>query len=416
METSGIVIVGAGLCGATAARTLRAEGYGGPISLVGAETHLPYLRPPLSKGFLTGSEDAAALQVAPHEDYVRSDIHLLLGERVRAVIPSEQRVILANGRSLPYADLLLATGASSRALPLPGGPLEGVRYLRTLDDARALRAELAVPSREPARRLVILGAGWIGMEVAASARGLGAAVTVVAPDAIPLATALGPQIGRLFLRRHEAAGVEFRMSSRTAELLGREGRVRGVRLESGEEIAADAVLIAVGAVPNTELAVAAGLATDNGILVDQLLRTSAEHIYAAGDVATPYDPVLGRHQRSEHWKNAITSGEAAARSMLGSGNGLEAIPYFYTDQFDIAMEYSGYPSLAASARLVFRGDPDSGAYVAFWVVPGDEDTGVVVAGMNVNVRRMQKEIRALISSRTPVSIGDLSQAAAAVAP
>jgi NADPH-dependent 2,4-dienoyl-CoA reductase/sulfur reductase-like enzyme len=413
MDTAGIVIVGAGLCGATAARTLREEGYTGPVTLIGDELHLPYLRPPLSKKFLAGAKEEASLRVAPHEDYVRGDIRLLLGDPVRAIDPVERRVDLARGAALHYEDLLLATGASPRTLPLPGATLHGVRYLRTLEDAKAIRAALATPAAP--RRLVILGAGWIGMEVAATARELGASVTVVAPDAIPLAAALGPEIGRMFTRRHEAAGVKFRMGSRTRQLVGTGGRVTAVLLESGEELPADVVLIAIGAVPNTALAAAAGLDLANGILVDQSLRTSDPHIFAAGDVADVYDPALGRHQRSEHWANAIASGEAAARSILGPGTGLTAIPYFYTDQYDIGMEYSGYPSLAADARLVFRGDPDSGAYVAFWVVPARHETGVVVAGMNVNVWDVQDEIRELIDSRRPVSLDELRRGPLAAA-
>ncbi|BDZ44489.1 NAD(P)/FAD-dependent oxidoreductase [Naasia aerilata] len=415
MDSTGIVIVGAGLCGATAARTLREEGYTGPLTLIGEEAHPPYLRPPLSKAFLAGTDDESSLQVASGEDYRRLDIELMLGQAARSIDTEEQRVHLADGRSVAYADLLLSTGASPRRLALPGANLEGVLYLRTLDDARAMRNILQRPLQGRPPRLIILGAGWIGMEVAATARGHGSEVTVVAPDDVPLAAALGPRIGAVFARRHEAEGVRFRMASSAREILGLGGRVTGVRLGSGEVLPADAVLIAVGAVPNTALAAAAGLETDNGILVDQFLRTTDPHIYAAGDVALVYDPYLGRHQRSEHWANAIAGGEAAARSILGPGAGLEAVPYFYTDQYDLGMEYAGYSSLAAEARLVLRGEPESGRFVAFWVLPEGDDAGVVVAGMHVNVWKAKKEIQALIASRRPVLLDELTRGQVAVA-
>ncbi|MCU1570241.1 MAG: FAD-dependent oxidoreductase [Naasia sp.] len=410
METPGVIIVGAGLTGATAALTLREEGFTGSVTLVGAEPHLPYLRPPLSKGFLAGSEDEASLAVAPPGGYADAGIDVVLDQRVLTVDTVLRRATLSDGRSLAYADLLLATGASPRTLTLPGATLDGVLTLRSLDDAKRMRGAITGSGDPSTVRLVIVGAGWIGMEVAATARALGAAVTVVAPDAIPLAAALGPQIGTLFAERHARAGVGFRLDSRPRELIGQGGRVSGVRLATGEALPADLVLIAVGATPNVELAASSGIATDNGILVDQFLRTSTAHVYAAGDAASVYDPALGGHQRNEHWANAIASGEAAARSILGTGSGLTAIPYFYTDQFDIGMEYSGYPSLARDAQLIFRGEPGAGAYVAFWAVPEHDGRLIVVAGMSVNTWDVQDEIRELISSRRPVAPVELTRA------
>src|SRR3954468_12781243 len=242
MNSAGVVIIGAGLCGATAASTLRAEGYGGPITLIGDEPRLPYLRPPLSKAFLGGTEDESALDVAPPDQYAEKHIDLVLGDRALAIAPRDRRVRLASGRTLPYADLLIATGASARTLPLPGADLEGVHTLRTLADATALREALGAAIEGGPVDLVVLGSGWLGMEVAATARTLGAAVTVVAPDAIPLSSALGPEIGRLFARRHEEAGVEFRLGARPVEVHGMAGQVRSVLLHTGEELPADEVV------------------------------------------------------------------------------------------------------------------------------------------------------------------------------
>jgi NADPH-dependent 2,4-dienoyl-CoA reductase/sulfur reductase-like enzyme len=408
MDEHGTVIIGAGLAGATAAETLRAEGYSGRITIIGQEAHEPYLRPPLSKGFLGGAEGDDALVVKPSAWYGEQSVELRLGVRVVDIDRERRLVRCADGESLPYDRLLLATGASSRRLPLSGVDLPGVYSLRTVGDSRRLQEALKADASGAPRRLVLIGSGWIGMEVAATARTLGADVTVVGPDEIPLSAAIGPELGAVFQQRHEEAGVRFRMREQIASIVGSAGRAAAVVLHSGERVPADAVVVAVGAEPNVELALRSGLAVDRGIRVGDSLRTTDPHIWAAGDVANVYQPELGRYQRFEHWANAIATGKRVARSMLGLPLGAEEIPYFYTDQFDLGMEYWGQPSLAAAARLVVRGDPASGAFVAFWVTRDTATSGTVVAGMHVNVWDAPEEIRELIGSRRRVELDALA--------
>ncbi|HET6826178.1 MAG TPA: FAD-dependent oxidoreductase [Amnibacterium sp.] len=407
MQDHGVVIVGAGLAAATAAETLRAEGFDGPLTMIGAEEHLPYLRPPLSKGYLAGTEGEDALVVQPPSWYREHDVEVRTGVTALRLDREEQVVTCSDGSSVPYDRLLIATGASSRRIPLPGSDLPGVVMLRTVEESRRLQEALR-GGPEPAR-VVLIGSGWIGMEVAATARSRGAEVTVVGIESVPLSGAIGPELGSLFLRRHRQAGVRFELEQTTSRILAADGRAAGVELGSGARIDADLVVIAVGAVPNVELATEAGLEVHNGVVVDDGLRTSDPRIWAAGDVANAFRAVLGEPQRFEHWANAIATGRRAARSMLGLPLGAEETPYFYTDQFDLGMEYWGYPSLTADARLVLRGDPDSGAVVAFWVGRSGEAEGTVVAAMHVNVWDAQAELEQLVTSRRPVDVATLAE-------
>lgn len=395
MVPENIVIVGGGLAGATAARTLRAQGHEGPVVLLAAEQHHPYLRPPLSKEYLLGKADDDALGVVPAGWYAENGVDLRLGAIVTALDPVARTVSVGGGRELQYASLLLATGARPRQLPLPGADLEGVGTFRTVDDCRHLRDGLAGGGRN----VVMIGSGWIGMELAAAASTYGNSVTLLGLEDVPLAAAIGPELGGFFRALHESHGVRFRLPASAAGIRGRSGRVTGVETDSGEVLPADLVIIAVGVVPEVALAEAAGLAVRNGILTDASLRTSAPGIYAAGDTANALHPFTGEHHRSEHWSNALNGGKVAARAMLGLDAALDAIPYFYTDQFGVSMEYSGFPTLTAGAPTI-RGSLEGREFLAFW-----QRGGRVVAGMSVNWPRAdkpQKTIKQLISAKAAV--------------
>ncbi|WP_395245697.1 NAD(P)/FAD-dependent oxidoreductase [Agromyces sp. MMS24-K17] len=388
-----IVIVGAALAGATAARTLRDEGYDGRIRLFGTEPHAPYLRPPLSKDYLAGSDDRASLDVLDPAWYAEHDVDLHLGTRIVDLDPAGE-VTAEDGARFRFDRALLATGSVARRLPIPGVDLDGVVSLRTLDESDRLREEL----RGGGRRLVLIGSGWIGMEVAATARTLGNDVAILERDPIPLAAALGDEFGRVFARRHADHGVRIRTSIAVEAIVGDGRRATGVRLATGTVVPADLVVVGVGAMPRIELAERAGLDTGDGVLVDAALRTSAPNVFAAGDIANAVHPRIGRRLRSEHWANAIDGGTTAARAMLGQAVAHDAIPYFYTDQFDLGMEYAGFAPLTRDAQVVTRGDPASGEFIAFW-----QRGGRVVAGMNVNVWDVNDDIKELVAAGGPVS-------------
>src|SRR5450830_1664887 len=354
-QDQSFLIVGAGLAGASAAESLRTEGFDGRIRLFGAERHRPYIRPPLSKGHIGGAEPLESVFVHPESWYEENRVELATGSAVEALAPADRSVSLASGERVAYDALLLATGSSPRRLTIAGADLHGVHYLRTIDDSESLHAALG----DGGKKLVLIGSGWIGMEVAATARTLGNEVTILERDAIPLAAAVGDELGGMFSELHAENGVVLRASVVVDAIVGSNGRATGVTLVGGETIDADLVLIGVGAVPNIELAKAAGLATDNGVLVDAALRTSDANIFAAGDIANAFHPVIGQRLRSEHWANALHSGAAAGRSMLGRDVSFDDIPYFYTDQFDLGMEYSGYGPLTKGATIVYRGDREA---------------------------------------------------------
>ena len=395
-SSENIVIVGGGLAGATAAKTLRAEGHGGPVILLAEERHHPYLRPPLSKDYLLAKADDDALPVVPADWYAENGVDLQLGTTVTRIDPAARSVILSDGRALGYSSLLLATGARPRHIPLPGSDLEGVSTFRTVEDSRRLRAALA----DGGRNVVMIGSGWIGMELAAAASAYGNSVTLLGLEEVPLGAAIGPELGGFFRSLHEANGVRFRLPASAAGISGQSGRVTGVVTDAGEVLPADLVIIAVGVVPEVSLAEAAGIALENGILTDASLRTSAPGIFAAGDVANALHPFTGEHHRSEHWSNALNGGKVAAKAMLGRDASLDTVPYFYTDQFDVSMEYSGFPSLVSGPPAI-RGSLEGKEFLAFW-----QRDGRVVAGMSVNWPRSakpQKLIKQLISAKTAVS-------------
>ncbi|SIN76999.1 NAD(P)/FAD-dependent oxidoreductase [Agromyces cerinus] len=387
------VIVGGGLAGATAAKTLRDEGFSGGIHLIAAESHHPYIRPPLSKDYLAGTAERDSVFVETPEWYRRRDIDLQLGTSVTALDSGAQRVSLDSGGSIEYDALLLATGSTARRLTIPGAELHGVRTLRTLDDSEALHDELAGGGR----RLVLIGSGWIGMEVAATARTLGNEVTILERDPVPLANALGDELGGMFAELHVEHGVELRTSVVVTEITGEQGRATGVRLDTGERFDADLVLVGVGAVPNLDLARNAGAAIGSGVLTDAALRTDLPNVYAAGDITEAYHPLAEMRLRSEHWANALHGGAAAARSMLGLAVTYDDIPYFYTDQYDLGMEYSGFGPLSRGAEIVYRGDPAAREFISFWV-----SGGRVVAGMNVNVWDVNEAVQGVIRRGNPV--------------
>ncbi|MGP4031358.1 NAD(P)/FAD-dependent oxidoreductase [Pseudarthrobacter sp. 1C304] len=401
MVSGNIVIVGGGLAGATAAKTLRAEGYSGPVILLAEEGHPPYLRPPLSKDYLLGRAGEEALPVVPDGWYEDNGVELRLAAAAAAVDPGARRVTLRDGRTLDYSSLLLATGARPRRIPVPGSDLDGVSTFRTVDDSRRLREGLAGGGR----KVVMIGSGWIGLELAAAASAYGNAVTLLGLEQVPLEAAVGRELGGFFRSLHEDHGVRFRLPASAAAIKGQSGRVTGVETDAGEVLPADLVIIAVGVVPEVALADAAGIALRNGILTDASLRTSAPGVFAAGDVANALHPYTGEHHRSEHWANALAGGKVAARAMLGMEAALDAVPYFYTDQFDVSMEYSGFASLASGPPTV-RGSFEAKEFLAFW-----QREGRVVAGMSVNWPRSakpQQTIKQLINTGTAVSPADLA--------
>lgn len=383
------VIVGASLAGAKAAETLRAEGFTGRVVLIGEEPVRPYERPPLSKDYLRGQVGPDAAFVHDERFYDEHDIDLRLSTLVSAIDPAAGEAVVGDGERIRFDAALLATGAYPRRLTLPGADLPGVESLRTMADSDRLRAAIAEASR-----LVVIGAGWIGCEVAASARQMGTEVAMVEMGQLPLERVLGPELGRFYRDVHVEHGVEMHFGGGISELRG-SSRVEAVVLESGAVLEADLVVAGVGVAPRIELAERAGLEMDNGVLTDEYLSTSAPNVFAAGDVANAWHPVLQRRVRLEHWSSALNQGPAAARNMLGTKTAYEKIPYFYSDQYDVGMEYSG---LATSwDEVVFRGDPSTGEFIAFWM-----EDGRISAGMNVNVWDVADKIATLVASRRPV--------------
>jgi NADPH-dependent 2,4-dienoyl-CoA reductase/sulfur reductase-like enzyme len=396
---SSIVIVGGGLAGAKSAEALREQGFTGPVTLIGDEQHLPYERPPLSKAYLAGKAQFDEAVVHPAEWYEEKNIELRRGIAVVALHRDGHEVELADGTRLGYGALVLATGSAPRTLPLPGADADGVLTLRHREDSDAVRATFG-----PGRRLVIIGAGWIGLEVAAAARDAGTEVTVLEAAELPLLAVLGPEMATVFADLHREHGVNLQLGVSVAEIVTHGGRATGVRLTDGTEFAADAVLVGVGARPRTELAEAAGLEVDNGVLVDASLRSSDPAIYAVGDIANQEHPTLGHRVRVEHWANALNQPAAAAAAVLGEAGGYDALPYFYSDQYDLGMEYVGNATPGSYARVVVRGDVGTREFVAFWL----DDADRILASMNVNVWDVVDEIKPLIAAKAPVDVAKLA--------
>ena len=388
------VIVGAALAGAKAAETLREEGFDGRVVLIGDEPEIPYERPPLSKDYLRGESEREGAYVHPASFYDAQNIELRTEVSVTGVDLSASEVIIGDER-LGYSKLLIATGAEPRRIPVPGADLDGVHYLRSFADSDALRAAI-----EASTSVAVIGAGWIGAEVAASARQKGLEVTLIEQLDAPLERVLGRELGEIYGAIHRDQGVDLRTGS-TVEAIEGSGRAERVRLAGGDTVDCDFVVVGIGVAPRTALAEAAGLEVGDGILVDERLKTSADNVFAAGDVAGHWHPFFEQRLRVEHWHNALEQGPAAARSMIGTGEPYDKIPYFFSDQYDVGMEYAGHAT--EWDEVVFRGDVDAREFIAFWLKDGR-----VLAGMNVNVWDVTDDIQALIRSRTPVSAHDVS--------
>jgi NADPH-dependent 2,4-dienoyl-CoA reductase/sulfur reductase-like enzyme len=376
---AGVVIVGGGLAGAKTAEALRDQGYDAPVTLLAAEDELPYERPPLSKGYLMGEAEFDDAVVHPREWYDEHHVDLRLGTEVTAIDRDAHEVELAGGGRVGYAALVLATGSEPRVLDVPGAaPLT----LRTRADADRIRARFG-----EGRRLVVVGGGWIGLEVAAAARTAGTEVTVVEAAELPLLGVLGPEMGRVFADLHRSHGVDVRLGSTDL------GDLEGA-----------AVVVGVGVRPRTALAEAAGLAVDNGVLVDRSLRSSDPDVFAVGDIANHDHPVLGHRIRVEHWNTALHQPETVAAVILGGDASYDDLPYFFSDQYDLGMEYVGHATREATARVVVRGDLDGREFVAFWLDTEDR----VLAAMNVNVWDVVDEVKPLILARTPDDVDRLA--------
>jgi 3-phenylpropionate/trans-cinnamate dioxygenase ferredoxin reductase subunit len=387
-DTQRFVIVGAGLAGAAAAQALRTEGFDGRLILIGDEAERPYERPPLSKDYLRG-ETSETPYVHAAELYAEIEVELWTSTRVAGIDPGVQELLLEGDRRLGYDRLLLTTGARPRRLDVPGADLDGIHYLRTLADSRSIAERI-----ERQERLVVVGSGWIGAEIAASAREKGCEVTMLEIASLPLERVLGPELGQIYLDIHRQHGVEF-LAETTVERFDGEGSVERVLTRDGAEIETDFVVVGIGVAPRCGLAEAAGIRVDNGILVDERLETSVPGVFAAGDVANAEHPFYRRRIRVEHWANARVQGELVAKAMLDQSAVFDEIPYFFSDQYEIGMEYGGHtPSWD---EVVFRGDVDGREFVAFWL-----EDGRVVAGMNVNVWDVSETIRELIRSRRQI--------------
>jgi 3-phenylpropionate/trans-cinnamate dioxygenase ferredoxin reductase component len=398
-----VVIVGAGLGGASAAAALRERGFPGEIVVLGGEAHQPYELPALSKKLLLGETDEPDW-VREAEFYRAHDIELRLGTVATRLELGARLVLDGDGGEHPYDRLVLATGSQPRPLPVPGAHLPGVRTLRTLDDALALRGALSTVDRA-----VIIGAGWIGTEAAAAARRHAVEVTVVDRIEAPLLPVLGGEVASVFQDLHTANGVHWRLGSGVSELTGGPEGVRGVRLSDGSELPADLVLVAVGAAPRVELAHAAGLelSEDGGVAVDAGLRTAGSEVYAVGDIAAHFHPRYGRRVRVEHWANAKNQGTHVAGNLLGARDPYLNSPYFFSDQYDLGCEYRGLADLDTD-ELVVRGDLRSREFVAFWLRDGH-----VTAAMNVNVWDYGDALKRMVDEQLEVDAetltkGDLS--------
>jgi 3-phenylpropionate/trans-cinnamate dioxygenase ferredoxin reductase subunit len=394
------VIVGGGMAGAIATQTLREEGFDGKITLLGQEPNAPYERPPLSKDYLQGKADRDSIFVHPEPWYAEHAVELSLGSTVTSLDPAS-RTITAIGERLSYDNLLLATGSKPRRLDVPGADLDGVYYLRNVEESDWLKIEFA-----QANRVVIIGAGWIGLETAAAARAAGLDGTLLVSGDLPLQHVLGPEAAPIFDELHRSHGVDLRYRTTAVELTGRHGAATGVRLSDSTKIDADMIIVGVGVAPRTELAAEAGLKIDNGIVVDEHLRTTDPDIFAAGDIAQTYSPRLGRHIRVEHWANARRQGAVAAKAMLGQ-DAFDVRPsYFFTDQYDLSMEYTGDIGPAGYDRVIFRRYADSGQMIGFWLYEQR-----ILAGMNINIWDVADDIERLIQSERPINADDLGNPA-----
>jgi 3-phenylpropionate/trans-cinnamate dioxygenase ferredoxin reductase subunit len=394
MSEQTFIIVGASLTGAKAAEELRERGFDGRVLLIGAEPERPYERPPLTKDYLRGESLRAKAYVHEEGFYTQHQIELVTSATVTAIDPAASKVTLADGGELGFDRLLLATGAEPRRIPVSGADLDGVYYLRTLADCDVLRERL-----DAGGHAVVVGAGWIGSEFAASARQRGLEVTVIDPLALPNERIFGPEIGGFYRDVHLNHGVELLLGDGVQSFEG-DGAGARVRTVSGRVVDCDFAVVGIGVVPRVELAKRAGLAVDNGVLVNEQLQTSAPGVFAAGDIARAWHPFFGERVRVEHWSNALNQGPAAARAMLGDPVSYDRIPYFFSDQYEVGMEYSGHAP--QWDEVVFRGKRDGGEFIAFWL-----QGGRVIAGMNVNVWDVNEHVQELVRSRRAIDVAEL---------
>jgi 3-phenylpropionate/trans-cinnamate dioxygenase ferredoxin reductase subunit len=393
-----VAIIGGGLGAARAATTLRKEGFDGRVVLLTEESEVPYERPPLSKDYLGGTKDRAAIRVKEADAWAADGIEVRTATRVTQLDLTAREVTLEGGGRIRFWRAVLATGSFARPLPVAGGDLPGVFTLRTADEADALRSAALA-----AGRVAIVGGGWIGAEVSASLRQLGVEVTMIMSGALPLERVLGPEIGAVYRDLHLGHGVQLLPNARVEGVVG-EGRARGLRLADGRTLEASVIVAGVGARPRDELARAAGLTVGDGVEVDEYLRSSDADVFAVGDVAAAWNPLLAERIRVEHWDTARRQGIAVARSVLERGVPYARAPYFYSDQWDMNIEYVGHPS--RWDRLVFRGALESGSFCAFWL-----DGGRVVAGLNARLPDASPTIAKLVESRAIPDVARLADPA-----
>jgi 3-phenylpropionate/trans-cinnamate dioxygenase ferredoxin reductase subunit len=386
-----VLIVGASLAGGRAAETLRAEGFDGRIVLVGEEPYRPYERPPLSKEALRGDAPYEKAFLRPEEWYAQNGVEMMLGTTAH-MLDVNERTVMAGGTMLTYDALLLSTGGRARTLQLDGATLPNVFTLRTIDDSRAIGARL-----KPGARIVVVGAGFIGAEVAATARGLGCEVTLLEMAPVPLGRALGDELGAIFGDIHREHGVDLRTGVSIDRIDG-DTEARRVVLAEGTSFDADAVVVGVGMEPNDEIALDAGIACDNGILVDEHLMTNVRGVFAAGDVANHPNPIVGHRARVEHWQNAQNQGAHVARAMLGDQTPWAEVPWFWSDQYEHTLQLAGHP--LRWDEIVFRGDVSARDFSAWYL-----DGGRVIGALGVN---RAKDVRA---GKTFVELGARVEAA-----
>jgi 3-phenylpropionate/trans-cinnamate dioxygenase ferredoxin reductase component len=400
---AGVVIVGGGQAGFQTASSLRSEGYEGPIRLIGEEPHIPYQRPPLSKAFVLGKQDQTRLVLRPEKYYTDHHIDLVTGERAVSIDTSGHSVTLASGAQAHYDNLVLALGARNRTLPIPGADLEGVRYLRTLSEAIELKQRT-----EAAENIVVIGGGFIGLELAASARTLGKTVTVL--EAFPrlMARVVAPVVSEFFRSAHVARGVEVKINAQVQEIRGASGKVESVSLAGGATVPADLVIVGIGVLPNLELACEAGLETaagpPHGITVDELLRTRDPRIFALGDCAEYHNNFAAARVRLESVQNAVDQAVCVARTIAGKPAPYSAAPWFWSDQFDLRLQMVGLP--AGHDRIVLRGGPEAGKFSVFYY---NADRLCAVDSINSPIDHLAaRKMIAAGTSPSPAQVADLS--------
>lgn len=390
-----MVIVGANLAGGVAAITLRDEGFDGRVILIGAEPHLPYERPPLSKKYLQGEKSLTEITLRPAAFYAEQKIETRLGVRAKRVDPQANIVELETGERIPYDKLLIATGVRNRKLPVPGADLSGIYGLRDVTDVDVIRREAI-----PGRKAVVVGMGFIGSEVAATLRQLGVEVTVVEPLKMPLAHILGEEVGRVFESFHREHGVQMYFEELAARFEG-DGQVQRVFTKSGRQLECDFVVVGVGVEPVTELVKGTGVKLDNGIVVDEYCQTNIADIYAAGDVARHYHPLVGRYLRVEHYQNAISQGQVAARNMLGKQQVYNEVHWFWSDQYDYNIQYAGFHG--EWDQFVVRGSLEQRDFVGFYL-----QEGRIGAAIAINRPKDLRLAMSLIQAKTQVETSRLA--------